>query len=162
MVEDLYYKAAHYNLKCKTGALLNRVTASDICGILPQDVEWIWIEEELLGTPRPSEQGPKRQLKGRGEHVLRHGIPEKGNEVVLGQVKGAWHHLAVFPPREADFFFSRFLDVELLDASLITAGKAPNSRLAQFLSIFRFSHAVPSMFGLSVHRWQVLRTCSVS
>ncbi|MGA7245589.1 MAG: hypothetical protein WBX19_20575 [Terracidiphilus sp.] len=46
MVEDLYYKAAHYNLKYKTGALLNRITARDVCGIRPQDIEWIWIVEQ--------------------------------------------------------------------------------------------------------------------
>jgi len=45
MVEDLYYKAAHYNLKYKTGALLNRITAHDVC-------EWIWIvEEKRNATP---------------------------------------------------------------------------------------------------------------
>jgi hypothetical protein len=41
MVEDLYFQSAHYNLKYKTGALLNRVTARDVCGIRPQDIEWI-------------------------------------------------------------------------------------------------------------------------
>ncbi len=46
MVEDLYYKSAHYNLKYKTGAVLNRVTAHDVCGIRPQDIEWIWIVEQ--------------------------------------------------------------------------------------------------------------------
>jgi hypothetical protein len=29
MVRDLYYKPLHYNLKYKTGALLNRITAHD-------------------------------------------------------------------------------------------------------------------------------------
>ena len=46
MVEDLYYKAAHDNLKYKAGALLNRVTARDLCGIRPSDIEWICIVEE--------------------------------------------------------------------------------------------------------------------
>jgi hypothetical protein len=46
MVEDLYYKAAHYNLRYKSGALLNGITARDVCGIRPQDIEWIWIVEE--------------------------------------------------------------------------------------------------------------------
>ena len=51
MVEDLY-KAMHYNLKFKAGALLNRITAHDVCGIRPQDVEWIWIvEEKRNATP---------------------------------------------------------------------------------------------------------------
>ena len=52
MVEDLYYNAAHYNLKYKSGAFLNRITASDVCGIRPQDIEWIWIvEEKRNATP---------------------------------------------------------------------------------------------------------------
>jgi hypothetical protein len=52
MVEDLYYKAAHYNLKYKTGAMLNRITAHDVCGIRPQDIEWVWIvEEKRNATP---------------------------------------------------------------------------------------------------------------
>lgn len=52
MVEDLYYKAAHYNLKYKTGGLLHRITAHDICGIRPADIEWIWIvEQNRYATP---------------------------------------------------------------------------------------------------------------
>ena len=52
MVEDLYYKASHFNLKYKSGALLNRITARDICGIRPADIEWIWIvEEKRNATP---------------------------------------------------------------------------------------------------------------
>ncbi len=46
MVEDLYFKAMHYNLKYKSGALLNRITAHDVCGIKPSDIEFIWIVEE--------------------------------------------------------------------------------------------------------------------
>lgn len=47
MVKDLYYKAAaHYNLKYKTGALLNRITAHEVCGIRPQDIEWVWIVDQ--------------------------------------------------------------------------------------------------------------------
>jgi hypothetical protein len=46
MVEDLYYQSAHYNLEYKNGGLLNRITARDISGIRPQDIEWIWIVEE--------------------------------------------------------------------------------------------------------------------
>lgn len=52
MVEDLYYRAKHYKLKYKSGALLNRITAHDICGIRPQDIEFIWIvEEKRNATP---------------------------------------------------------------------------------------------------------------
>lgn len=46
MVEDPYFKATHYNLKCKPGARLNRITAHDFRGIKPQDIEWIWTVEE--------------------------------------------------------------------------------------------------------------------
>jgi hypothetical protein len=46
MVEDLYYKSAHYNLKYKSGALLNRITIQDLRGIKPADVEFIWLVEQ--------------------------------------------------------------------------------------------------------------------
>jgi hypothetical protein len=46
MVEDLYYKAAHYNLKYKGGALLNRISVQDLHGIRPSDVAWIWVVEQ--------------------------------------------------------------------------------------------------------------------
>lgn len=46
MVEDLYYKTAHYNLKYKTGILLNRVKASDLRGIRPQDIAFLWIVDQ--------------------------------------------------------------------------------------------------------------------
>ena len=64
MVEDLYYKAAHYNLKYKSGALLNRVTARDICGIRPQDIEWIWIVEEKRTPPEEIRKLCKGVSKG--------------------------------------------------------------------------------------------------
>lgn len=38
MVEDLYFKAKHYNLKFKTGAVLNRITAHDVCGMLASNI----------------------------------------------------------------------------------------------------------------------------
>jgi hypothetical protein len=46
MVKDLNYHAAHYNLKYKAGAVLNRITARDICSTRLQDIEWIWILEQ--------------------------------------------------------------------------------------------------------------------
>jgi hypothetical protein len=46
MVKDTYYQAAHYNLKYKGGALLNRITANDLRGIRPADVEFIWLVEQ--------------------------------------------------------------------------------------------------------------------
>jgi hypothetical protein len=54
MVEDLYYQSSHYNLKYKSGALLNRITARDICGMRPQEIEWIWIVERSATRPRKS------------------------------------------------------------------------------------------------------------
>jgi hypothetical protein len=58
MVEDLYYKAKHYNLRYKTGALRSRVTAHDVCGIRPQDIEWIWI----VGEKRNATPGEIRKI----------------------------------------------------------------------------------------------------
>lgn len=46
MIKDLYYKSTHYNLKYRTGALLNRITAHDLSGIRPVDIEWIWIVDQ--------------------------------------------------------------------------------------------------------------------
>jgi hypothetical protein len=64
IVEDLYYRAAHYDLKYKSGALLNRITAHDMLGIPPQDVEWIWIvEEKRYATPDEIKELCKRPAK---------------------------------------------------------------------------------------------------
>ena len=64
MVEDLYYKASHFNLKYKSGALLNRITARDISGIRPQDIEWIWIvEQKRNATPQEIRELCKRAPK---------------------------------------------------------------------------------------------------
>jgi|GEM_PF-6803074 len=52
MVEDLYYKSAHYNLKYKSGALLNRITVQDLRGIRPSDVAWLWVvKQNRFATP---------------------------------------------------------------------------------------------------------------
>ena len=65
MVEDVYFNATHYNLKFKTGAVLNRITAHDICGIRPQEIEWIWIaEEKRNATPEEIRELSKRAPKG--------------------------------------------------------------------------------------------------
>jgi hypothetical protein len=67
MVEDLYYKSAHYNLKYKTGALLNRVTVHDLSGIRPQDIEWIWIvEQDRYATAEEIRELCKRAPKSKG------------------------------------------------------------------------------------------------
>jgi hypothetical protein len=66
MVKDHYYQSMHYNLKYKNGGLLNRVTARDICGIRPQDIEWIWIvEEKRNATPEEIRELCKRAPKKR-------------------------------------------------------------------------------------------------
>jgi hypothetical protein len=70
MVEDLYYKSGHLNLKYKTGAVLNRITARDACGIRPQDIEWIWIvEEKRNATPEEIRElcRPKRKANNSWE-----------------------------------------------------------------------------------------------
>ena len=46
MVKDAYYQSAHYNLKYKGGALLNRITVQDLRGIRPADVAWLWVVEQ--------------------------------------------------------------------------------------------------------------------
>lgn len=37
--------ALHYNVHFKSGALENRVTERDLCGLCPVDIEWLWIVE---------------------------------------------------------------------------------------------------------------------
>jgi hypothetical protein len=52
MVNDVGFSVAHYNLGFKNGALLSKVTAADISGIRPQDVEFIFIStEQRNATP---------------------------------------------------------------------------------------------------------------
>jgi hypothetical protein len=46
MVEDLYYKAVHYNVKFKSGGLLNRLVAIEVRGLKPREIEWIYLVEE--------------------------------------------------------------------------------------------------------------------
>lgn len=63
MVTNLYFdpNGTRYNLKYKTGALLNRVTARDLHGIRPADVESIWIvEEKRNATPEEIRELCKR------------------------------------------------------------------------------------------------------
>jgi hypothetical protein len=55
MVERLYYKSpdtAHFNVKFKSGGLLNRLVATEVCGLKPREIEWIYlVEEKRLATP---------------------------------------------------------------------------------------------------------------
>jgi hypothetical protein len=46
MAEDLYYKAVHFNVKFKSGGLLNRLTAREVYGLSPREIEWIYLVEE--------------------------------------------------------------------------------------------------------------------
>ena len=51
MVKTLYYEPKGtpcFNVKLfNSGALLNRVTVRDICGLNPADIEWLWIVQEM-------------------------------------------------------------------------------------------------------------------
>jgi hypothetical protein len=66
MVEDLYYRAAHYNLKYKTGTLLNRITAR-VCAVFDLKTSNEFGSWDKTGTPRLMRFGelcrgaPKRQ-----------------------------------------------------------------------------------------------------
>jgi hypothetical protein len=55
MVKDLYCKQAgtvHYNVKFKSGGLLNRLVAIEVCGLKPREIEWIYlVEAKRQATP---------------------------------------------------------------------------------------------------------------
>jgi hypothetical protein len=64
MVEDLYYKAVHYNVKFKSGGLLNRLTAREVYGLSPREIEWIYlVEEKRNATPQEIRELCKRPTK---------------------------------------------------------------------------------------------------
>ena len=47
--QDMFYQSRgtlHYNIQCKVGALLNRVTMRGFEGFSQKDIEWVWIVEE--------------------------------------------------------------------------------------------------------------------
>lgn len=53
MVENLYYNAVHFNVKFKSGGLLNRLTAREVYGLSPREIEWIYlVEEKRNATPQ--------------------------------------------------------------------------------------------------------------
>ena len=61
MVEDLYYKAVHFNVKFKSGGLLNRLTAQEIYGLKPREIEWIYlVEQKRNATPEEIRELCKR------------------------------------------------------------------------------------------------------
>jgi hypothetical protein len=55
MAKDLYYRPAgtvHYNVKFKSGGLLNRIVADEVCGLTPNEIEWIYlVEAKRQATP---------------------------------------------------------------------------------------------------------------
>ena len=64
MVEDLDYKAVHYNVKFKSGGLLNRLTAREVYGLSPREIEWIYlVKEKRNATPAEIRELCKRPTK---------------------------------------------------------------------------------------------------
>ena len=64
MVEDLDYKAVHYNVKFKSGGLLNRLTAREVYGLSPREIEWIYlVEEKRNASPQEIRELCKRRTK---------------------------------------------------------------------------------------------------
>ena len=55
MVKHLYYEptgTVHYNVKFKSGGLLNRLVAIEVCGLKPMEIEWIYlVEARRQATP---------------------------------------------------------------------------------------------------------------
>jgi hypothetical protein len=55
MVKTLYHEpkgTLHYNIRFKSGGLLTRLVASEICGLKPREIEWIYlVEKKRNATP---------------------------------------------------------------------------------------------------------------
>jgi hypothetical protein len=55
MVKRLYYElvgTVHCNVKFKSGGLLTRLTARDVYGLKPREIEWIYlVEQKRNATP---------------------------------------------------------------------------------------------------------------
>jgi hypothetical protein len=55
MVKHIYYKptgTVHYNVKFKSGGLLNRLVANEVCGLKPAEIEWVYlVEAKRYETP---------------------------------------------------------------------------------------------------------------
>ena len=53
--QDVFYQspdALHYNIQCKGGGLVTRVTVRGFEGLKVGDIEWVWIvEEKRRATP---------------------------------------------------------------------------------------------------------------
>ena len=67
MVKRLYYElvgTVHYNVKFKSGGLLNRLTAREICGLKPSEIEFIYlVEAKRNATPEEIRKLCKPSLK---------------------------------------------------------------------------------------------------
>jgi len=64
MVEDLYNRAVHHNVKFKSGGLLNGLTALEIFGLKPREIEWIYlVEQKRNATPEEIRKLCKDALK---------------------------------------------------------------------------------------------------
>ena len=55
MVKHVYYEptgTVHYNVKFKSGGLLNRLVANEVRGLEPSEIEWIYlVEAKRQATP---------------------------------------------------------------------------------------------------------------
>jgi hypothetical protein len=55
MVKNLYYRpkgTVHFNVKFKSGGLLTRLVASEVCGLKPREIELIYlVEAGRVATP---------------------------------------------------------------------------------------------------------------
>jgi hypothetical protein len=48
MVKTLYYEpkgTLHYNVKFKSGGMLNRLVADEVCGLKPLEIDWVYMVE---------------------------------------------------------------------------------------------------------------------
>jgi hypothetical protein len=67
MVKDLQYNAVHYKVKFKSGGLLNRLTAGELVGLTPREIEFIYlVESKRYATPEKIRELCKRSPKGKG------------------------------------------------------------------------------------------------
>jgi hypothetical protein len=50
MVKPVYYQepkgAIHFNVKFRSGGLLNRLTAGEVSGLKPAEIEWLYLVEQ--------------------------------------------------------------------------------------------------------------------
>jgi hypothetical protein len=70
MVERLYYESpgtVHFNVKFKSGGLLNRLTARELVGLTTREIEFIYlVESKRNATPEEIRALCKGAPKGKG------------------------------------------------------------------------------------------------